>query len=113
MALARKPRRAGGRRQPARVVPERAPCEPDQRAEQNPLRPEVAVSPAEEPDANADHVDERVLKRERAPARVARADCRQLRRGQLAQHMVELGPGARRVRLVEPLLELLEREPTG
>src|SRR5438105_11986950 len=87
--------------------------EHDQRGDEDPLRPEVAVGAGEEPDEDRDDVDDPVLERQRAPAPVAGVDARELRRRQLPQRVPQLRLGARGLRLVQPLLELVEREPAG
>src|SRR5919108_2342379 len=91
---------------------ERAAREHEQRAEQHPLRPEVSVRAAEEPDTDRDDVHERVLQCQRLPTRIAELDRRQLRGWQLSEDVAELSLGSRGVGLVEPFLEFLEREPS-
>jgi hypothetical protein len=86
--------------------------EHDERGDQHPFRPEVAVRPAEEPDEDGDRVHDRVLERERAPARVAWAHRREPGGRQLPKRVVELTLRARRMKLVQSLLELVERQAT-
>ena len=93
------------------MMAERAARERDQRDEQHPPRPEVPVRAAEEPDEDRDRVDERVLERERAPARVTQLHARELRGRQLAEHLSKLPLGACMVSFVEALLKLLECQP--
>src|SRR4051812_17144673 len=86
----------------------------DERAEEDPLRPEVAVVFREGPDQNADHVDEGVLERKRAPAEVARPEARRrLAPRELPERALEISTGARGVHLGEPALELVERQPSA
>ena len=68
---------------------------------------------AEEPHADGDQVHERVLQRERLPPGIAQPHGRELRCRQLAQHVTELAFGACCMRLVETLLELLQRQAPG
>jgi arsenate reductase len=84
--------------------------EHEERRDKHPLRPEVALSPRDEPDEDCDEVEQRVLEGERPPAGVVRVDALKLGRGELAKHRLELRLGARFLRLVQALLKLFESE---